>query len=102
MDPRTQNMSGSGTDKEFVDPNTKASGFVNQQDTPENIGDRFKINSKGDPTGDLHQLSLGATDFAKQIIELAPPGRERQLALTNLEQCFLWLNAGVSRYGVNV
>lgn len=100
MDP--ERMKGdSGVDKNVGDPAVKDSGFRNQQETPEKIADRFKINMKGDPTGNLHQLSLTATDLAKQILELAPPGRERATALTNLEQCFFWLNAAVNRYALN-
>ena len=101
MDPeRMKGDSGVGGNV-AGDPANQGQGFRNQQETPEKIADRFKINNKGDPTGNLHQLSLTATDLAKQILELAPPGRERATALTNLEQCFFWLNAAVTRYGLN-
>jgi hypothetical protein len=82
------------------DPDTKGSGFVNQQETTETIGDRFKIDGRTDPSGNLHQLSLTATDFAKEILNRVPVGRERHNALTNLEQCFFWLNAGLTRHNV--
>jgi hypothetical protein len=101
MDPNRM-QSDAGVGREAVgDPANQGQGFRNQQETPEKVADRFKINSKGDPSGNLHQLSLTATDLAKQILELAPPGRERATALTNLEQCFFWLQASVTRYGLN-
>lgn len=100
MDPERM-KTDAGVGHAVGDPANQGQGFRNQQDTPEKVADRFKINSKGDPSGNLHQLSLTATDLAKQILELAPPGRERATALTNLEQCFFWLQASVTRYGLN-
>lgn len=91
MDPRTQ---GGGMEESGSQPNA---GVRNQQETDDKIIDRFKPDTKGDQSGNLNQLSLATKDYVKQILELAPAGRERATALTNLEQCFFWLNASVSR-----
>jgi hypothetical protein len=37
--------------------------------------------------------------IAKAVDEIVPDGREKSLALTNLEQALFWANAGVARHG---
>ena len=38
-----------------------------------------------------------AKDFARTIMRLSPPSRERSLALTKLEEVMMWANAGIAR-----
>lgn len=38
-----------------------------------------------------------AKGLAKLIVELCPQGRERSTALTKLEECTFWANAGIAR-----
>lgn len=38
-------------------------------------------------------------NLAFQLNELVPDGREKSLAITNLEQAMFWANAGIARYG---
>lgn len=39
-------------------------------------------------------------ELAYLIDELVPPGREQSLAMTKLEECTMWANAGIARnYG---
>lgn len=40
-----------------------------------------------------------AKAYAKEIAELVPASREQSLALTNLEQTVMWVNAGIARVG---
>ncbi len=35
--------------------------------------------------------------LAQLIVELVPPGREQSLAITKLEECLFWMNAGIAR-----
>lgn len=45
------------------------------------------------------ELRDTAFDLAVRYMELVPPGRERALAITNLEQSNMWANAGIARSG---
>lgn len=38
-----------------------------------------------------------AKNFAYTIDELVPDGREKSLAMTKLEECMMWANAGIAR-----
>lgn len=38
-----------------------------------------------------------AKELAYMIDELVPPGREQSLAMTKLEECTMWANAGIAR-----
>lgn len=40
-----------------------------------------------------------AKGFARLIVELVPSGEEREAALTKLEECAFWANAGIARNG---
>jgi hypothetical protein len=44
--------------------------------------------------GDVRRLCL---DLAERLNDLLPEGREKSLAITNLEQVMFWANAGVAR-----
>lgn len=43
------------------------------------------------------QLRAALRTVAHEIVDLVPPGRERSLALTKLEEAMFWANAGVAR-----
>lgn len=38
-----------------------------------------------------------AKELAYLITELVPPSREQSLAITKLEECSMWANAGIAR-----
>ncbi len=38
-----------------------------------------------------------AKEFAYMIAQLVPNSREQSLAITKLEECVMWANAGVAR-----
>lgn len=38
-----------------------------------------------------------AKELAYLINELVPPSREQSLAITKLEECSMWANAGIAR-----
>ncbi len=38
-----------------------------------------------------------AKELAYLIHELVPPSREQSLAMTKLEECSMWANAGIAR-----
>lgn len=38
-----------------------------------------------------------AKELAQLILDSSPDSREQSLALTNLEQCVMWANAGIAR-----
>jgi hypothetical protein len=43
------------------------------------------------------QLRTGAGNLAMMVSDFCPPGREKQLALTQLEQAVMWANAAIAR-----
>lgn len=45
------------------------------------------------------ELRGGALELAAKVDELVPDGREKSLAITNLEQVVFWANAGIARSG---
>jgi hypothetical protein len=42
-------------------------------------------------------LRDAAKEYADAIVELVPTSREQALALTKLEECVMWANAGIAR-----
>ncbi|MBI1234925.1 MAG: hypothetical protein GC208_10530 [Alphaproteobacteria bacterium] len=46
---------------------------------------------------DFVRLREQAKSLAHLINELVPDGREKSLAITNLEQTTMWANAGIAR-----
>ena len=38
-----------------------------------------------------------AKELAYLIAEIVPPSREQSLAMTKLEECLMWANAGIAR-----
>lgn len=45
------------------------------------------------------RIRAEALAFAKTLVEVSPEGRELSTALTMLEQCTFWANAGIARHG---
>jgi len=57
---------------------------------PERLGDHGQ--------GEIYeQVRDAAKAYAYLIRSLCPPGREQDLALTNLEQVVFWCSAGIAR-----
>jgi hypothetical protein len=52
---------------------------------------------KGDQNEKYENLRNQAKLLAYRIKDLVPEGRERSLAMTNLEQVVFWSNAGIAR-----
>lgn len=52
---------------------------------------------KGDQTTRYQYLRDFALELARAICAAVPDGRERSLALINLEQAIFWANAGIAR-----
>ncbi len=51
----------------------------------------------GDQPDRYQAIRSSALALAKLISASCPPGRERSLAITNLEQAVMWANAGIAR-----
>ena len=50
-------------------------------------------------TGQVEKSNLvrgSAIDLADAIEDVLPPGRERSLAMTKLEECLMWVNRGIA------
>ena len=52
-----------------------------------------------DQTVRYQRLRCTMKDLAHLIVDLVPPGRERSLAMTKLEETGFWANAGIAREG---
>jgi hypothetical protein len=52
---------------------------------------------KNDQPARYEFLRNAAKDFAALILLHVPESRERSLALTRLEECSMWANAGIAR-----
>ena len=63
----------------------------------EDLEFRFTYAPKGDQAIRYERLRANGKSLAQLIIECCPDGRERSLALANLEQCVMWTNAGIAR-----
>jgi hypothetical protein len=51
----------------------------------------------GDQPARYEELRGKALKLAEDITRACPPGRERALAITNLEQAIFWANAAIAR-----
>lgn len=73
--------------------------FLHQM-TPEETETIRNLFSHHPPTGgkaDRHKmLRASAIDMAAEIYAHVPVGRERSLAITNLQEVLMWANAGVA------
>lgn len=52
---------------------------------------------KDDQPERYNAIREGAKSLAYLIVGSTPPSREQSLALTNLEQCVMFANAGIAR-----
>ena len=52
---------------------------------------------KGDQQERYIKLRSEMRRVAELIVELTPESREQSLALTKLEECSMWANAGIAR-----
>lgn len=64
------------------------------------LGNRFE-HHQVDQLAHANIVSVreACSGFALLINALVPEGREKSLAVTNLEQVMFWANAGISRSG---
>ena len=51
----------------------------------------------GDQVARYEQIRDTAKEFAYEIVDFTPPGREQSLALNNLDQVVFWANAAIAR-----
>lgn len=66
----------------------------------EDLTQRFEHHTPSE-TGASHieYLRVRFSNLAETVNDVVPDGREKSLALTNLEQALFWANAGVARHG---
>ena len=61
---------------------------------------RFTYHTPKPGQPELYQaLREQAKALAYRIVQTVPPGREQASALTHLENCIFWANAGIARHG---
>jgi hypothetical protein len=65
----------------------------------EDIANRFQFHPAGTEQrqGDHNSVRLMCISLAYDLNDLLPEGREKSLAITNLEQVMFWANAAVAR-----
>ena len=62
------------------------------------IEDNFTYHSPKDGQPAMYQaIREKAKELAYLIDELVPDSREKSLAMTKLEECSMWANAGIAR-----
>lgn len=62
------------------------------------IINRFSYHPPKDGQPDVYEGIRGqARDYALFLEMVVPDGREKALALTKLEECVMWANAGIAR-----
>jgi hypothetical protein len=63
------------------------------------LEDRFSYHPPRDSveTEKYKRIREMAKDFAYQVLDLAPEGREQALALTKIEETVFWANAAIAR-----
>lgn len=62
------------------------------------IENNFSYHAPTDGQPEVYsEIREAAKAYAYTLVRLVPPGRERALAMTNLEQVVFWANAGVAR-----
>lgn len=66
---------------------------------PDDLQRRFNFHpADTEHKRDTHNLVRNSClHLAFQLDELVPDGREKSLAITNLEQVMFWANAGIAR-----
>lgn len=66
--------------------------------TPEDITNRFSYHAPDAEKRARHGLVRGSCEIlAAALDDLIPDGREKSLAMTNLEQAMFWANAALAR-----
>lgn len=61
------------------------------------LNTKFTFHSvHGDQAGRYETMRCKAKELARQFLEFCPPGRERALAMTNLQQAVMWANASIA------
>ncbi|MEO3856256.1 hypothetical protein [Acrocarpospora sp. B8E8] len=66
--------------------------------SPEDLNNRFTYHSPKPGQPEFYQrIRDEARHLAETINELCPEGREKSLAITNLEQAVFWGNAAIAR-----
>ena len=62
------------------------------------IENAFTYHAPNDGQPEKYQaIREKAKELAYLIQELVPPSREQSLAMTKLEECSMWANAGIAR-----
>lgn len=66
---------------------------------PEDIANRFAFHPATTPQRQAEHGSVreDCRELADALVDLLPEGREKALALTNLEQVMFWANAAIAR-----
>ena len=68
------------------------------QEESDDLNKRFTYHPVKPGQNDIYSNLRGeARALAGHIITVSPPSRERSLALTKLEECIMWANAGIAR-----
>ena len=64
----------------------------------QDLDKRFTYHApRGDQPARYVAIRNAARELVKVIDDLAPDGREKSLAITNLEQVVFWANAAIAR-----
>lgn len=62
------------------------------------IANRFTFHPASELTGPQHgQIRVACEQLAGTLNDLLPDGREKSLAITNVEQSMFWANAAIAR-----
>lgn len=73
-------------------------GYAISQEQKADLEKRFSYHApKGDQATRYIDLRRDAHALAALIMFRTPPSREQSLALTKLEECIMWANAGIAR-----
>lgn len=71
----------------------KPKDYINSQ-----LENNFRYHTpKGNQTERYEVLRNKGKELAHMVDELCPSGREKSLAMTNLEQTIMWANASIAR-----
>ena len=66
-------------------------------DAVHELADRFSFHPATEITGPTHDLIRAEfRELALRLFDLLPPGRHKELTLTNLQQAMMWANASVA------
>jgi hypothetical protein len=70
--------------------------------SPEDLKNRFEYHQPPSPqVAQAHQtVRESCFALADELNDLLPEGREKSLAVTNLEQVMMWANAAIARHGL--